>query len=342
MYLRPGIRPKHLFHNSWRFVLLITLWSTLVVYVHEFRDFEAIGMPILPVTTIGIAVSLYLGFKSSSAYKRWWEARTIWGDIINDSRNWANHVLSLIYDVHKDVDPTLAKEFVYRHLAWVNALAHQMRRPTRLKESRSTHTFDHRRVFEDLDFHQNPESFEKFLSHEERAYFSQFANPATQILRKQGERIREVLRDGHLDSYRHVEMMRILGQLYHSQGGCERIKNTPFPRQIANFGLIFTWSFIFLLPLAFVGVFDSTTEALNMSELLTHEYMFTMVPFTVLISWIFFLMEKVSDSTEDPFEGGATDVPISAICRIIEIDLKQMVGEQDVPEPLQPVDGVLY
>ena len=79
-----------------------------------------------------------------------------------------------------------------------------------------------------------------------------------------------------------------------------------------------------------------------MATLLSHEYMFTMVPFSVLISWIFFIMEKVSDTVEDPFEGGITDVPISAICRNIEIELGQMVGADDVPEPLEPVDGVLY
>ena len=79
-----------------------------------------------------------------------------------------------------------------------------------------------------------------------------------------------------------------------------------------------------------------------MEGLLAHEYMFTMVPFTVLISWIFFTMEKVSDSVEDPFEGGVNDVPISALCRMIEIELKQMLGSDDVPAPLEPIDGVLY
>ena len=290
-------------------------------------------MPILPVTTIGIAVSLYLGFKSTSAYNRWWEARMIWGGIINDSRNWANHVCNLIYDEEKEPDPDLIKEFIDRHLAWVNALAHQLRRPTRLKASRYTYAFDHRRIFEDRDFHQNSESYQRFLSAAELQYVSSYANPATHILRRQGDRLREILRDGLLDNYRHVQMMSILENCYQAQGKCERIKNTPFPRQIADFGLLFTWTFIFLLPLAFVGVFESSSQTLKLSELVSHEYMFTLVPFTVLISWMFFLMEKVSDSTEDPFEGGVTDVPVSALCRTIEIDLKQMAGAKKVPEP---------
>jgi putative membrane protein len=136
--------------------------------------------------------------------------------------------------------------------------------------------------------------------------------------------------------------MEIIDSLLRTQGACERIKNTPFPRQIANFGLVFTWIFIILLPLALVDAFERETALHHMGSLLAHEYMFTMVPFTVLISWIFFTMEKVSDSVEDPFEGGVTDVPISTLCRVIEIDLKQMAGSEDVPAPLEPVDGVLY
>jgi ion channel-forming bestrophin family protein len=80
----------------------------------------------------------------------------------------------------------------------------------------------------------------------------------------------------------------------------------------------------------------------SFSIIATHEFMYTLVPFTLLILWVFFMMEKISDSSEDPFEGGVHDVPISALCRTIGIDLRQALGETDVPPPLQPVDDVLY
>jgi putative membrane protein len=161
-------------------------------------------------------------------------------------------------------------------------------------------------------------------------------------LRRQGDRLRALVQEGFLDSYRQVAMMGILAACYDMQGACERIKNTPFPRQIANFGLMFTWVFIFLLPLAFVDIFESETDLHILSTDRSLEYVLVMVPFTVLISWVFYIMEKVSDSTEDPFEGATTDVPISTLCRVIEIDLKQMLGAEDVPEPLAPIDGVNY
>ena len=70
--------------------------------------------------------------------------------------------------------------------------------------------------------------------------------------------------------------------------------------------------------------------------------MFSLVPFAMLISWIFFMIEKVGDSSEDPFEGGVNDVPISALFRVTEVDLLQDLGETNIPSLLEPVDDVLY
>lgn len=342
MYVRRGVNVRHLFHSSWPFLIAVTLWSALVIYLNEFLNIPAVSIPIAPVTTIGIAVSLYLGFKSTSAYNRWWEARQIWGDIVNRSRDWGNSVFNLIHAEGKPVDPEIPRELIVRHLAWVNALAYQLRSRSRLRSSTSTQIFDHRRVFSDASYHQDPESYRQHLSAEEIAEVEEKANVATHLLRRQGDRLRQLAEDGFLDSYRHVAMMAMVGAFYDGQGKCERIKNTPFPRQIANFGLMFTWVFILLLPLAFVDIFESETKLHDLPSMMAAEYMLVMVPFTVLISWVFFIMEKVSDSTEDPFEGGVTDVPISAICRTIEIDLRQMMGAEDVPGPMEPTDGVLY
>jgi putative membrane protein len=217
-----------------------------------------------------------------------------------------------------------------------------LRAQSRLKEANITRIFGHRRVFEEDHFHQTAESYRNHLSAGEAADLEKYSNKATQLLRRQGDRLRALAEDGLLDSYRHVAMMAMLGAFYDAQGKCERIKNTPFPRQVANFGLLFTWVFIVLLPLAFVDMFEAEAKLHSLSTRLTLDYVLVMVPFTVLISWVFFVMEKVSDSTEDPFEGGVTDVPISALCRTIEIDLKEMLEAKEIPEPLKPVDGVLY
>ena len=124
MYVRRGIRIKHMLNDSWSFFVLVAAWSTVIVSLHEIWGFTWLVMPVLPVTLIGIAVSLYLGFKSVSAYNRWWEARKAWGSIVTNSRIWTMQVQSQIYAESRDIPAEVAKELIYRHLAWINAVAY--------------------------------------------------------------------------------------------------------------------------------------------------------------------------------------------------------------------------
>jgi putative membrane protein len=342
MYVRRNIRASHVFNDSWRFLLAVGLWSGLIVYLFKFQDAEFLAVPFLPVSTIGIAVALYLGFKSNSSYGRWWEARQIWGAIINDSRSWGNVVCHLVHDESGRVDHGAQRDLIRRHIAWVNALAYQLRITTRLKVKQETRIFDYRRDMEHHDFHQRKESYLRYLESEEIEIVEKCTNPATQILRLQGAEIRDLTLDGQLDTYREVAMTDMISRFYDSQGKCERIDKTPFPRQIAFFGTVFTWLFVVLLPFGFLDAFQKEVGQHNLVGWIADDYMFALVPFVMLISWVFYIMEKVSDSTEDPFEGGVHHVPVSALSTTIEIDLKQMIGMDDVPEPLKPIGDVLY
>ena len=125
--------------------------------------------------------------------------------------------------------------------------------------------------------------------------------------------------------------MATLEEAYNLQGKCERIKNTPLPRQYAYFSKVFTWIFIILLPFGMVGEFAK----------MGHGLIWLTVPFCVLISWVFITMEIVGDNSEDPFEGFVNDVPMTALCRTIEIDLREMLGETELPEKIKPVNDVL-
>jgi len=69
---------------------------------------------------------------------------------------------------------------------------------------------------------------------------------------------------------------------------------------------------------------------------------FAAVCLSVLVSWIFITIDKVGSNSEDPFEGRFTDVPMTAICRTIEIDLKDMLDEESLPEKIAPKKNILY
>lgn len=344
MYVRGGLAGRDVAWDSWAVILIAGLWATLVVLIRITDWLPTIAVPRTAVSTMGIVVSVYLGFKSTSAYARWWEARTVWGSIINDSRAWANAALALVgpADAIGGPDATASRALVRRHLAWVNALAYQLRRTSVLKVSRVQHVFDYRRADTHAIFTASPECYRRHLPEGEAAEVEGRSNPAVHIARRQGSQIAALLDGGAIDNNRAVELIAIQNRLIGYQGACERIKNTPFPRQITYFGRIFTWIFIVLIPL---GSFDAFIDevARHLTAPADQErFALIVIPFTIVVSWLFYMVEKVGESCENPFEWGSTDVPIAALTRSIEIDLLELMGAEDIPAPLAPRDGVLY
>jgi len=322
MYVKRKISFGLILRFAWKNLLFFTVWAFAVVQTHHWiahnDNYDLnIGIPFLPLSTIGIAVAFYIGFKNNSSYDRFWEARKIWGGIVNYSRTWGNHVMSFLSNTYTESDESSTiqayqKELIYRHIAWMYALKHQLRRKSSfsMKIGKSV-----KKLSEGQPERGNWDGdVLPFLNAEEYSFMTNKANPATQIIRKQGEILKKVADELRLiDEFRYMEMMRILEEFYNLQGKCERIKNTPFPRQYAHFSSIFTWIFLLLLPFGLVELFAG----------MGHNFAIVAVPFSVLISWIFYTMETVGDSSEDPFEGFINDVPMTALCRTIEIDLRE-------------------
>ncbi|MCR5888650.1 hypothetical protein LRS06_12915 [Hymenobacter sp. J193] len=322
MYIRNNLRWRLIWKGAWRNILIFTLYSLLVCIIYGPIDFHSLAIPWQPVATLGIAVSFYIGFKNSGSYDRFWEGRQIWGGIVNASRTWAIQALEFVTSVVDapgvEAPAASAAELtdrhrclVYRHVAWCNALRLQLRRQPELWDTEVA----------------------PFLQPEESEKMRRFRNPPAQLLRQQAADLR-ILREerGLLNDFQHVTMMNSLEQLYTLQGGCERIKNTPFPRQYAFFSYVFVWLFAALLPLGLIGEFAHMGP----------DHIWLTVPFSVLVSWVFNTIEVVGHTSENPFENQMNDVPMTALCRSIEIDLREMLGETDIPPKLEPINDILY
>ena len=134
-----------------------------------------------------------------------------------------------------------------------------------------------------------------------------------------------------VDDFRHMELQNLLNEFYALQGKCERIKKFPFPRQYGYMSFLFVGLFIFLLPFGLVHEFHQMGAVVSWMA----------IPFTVIIGWVYLVMELVGDYSENPFEGLGNDIPMLALCRTIEIDLREMLGEEDIPEPIPTANGVL-
>jgi putative membrane protein len=337
MYVKRNISWKVVLSFAWRNVLFFAIYGFLVAFIHHNLSHKGINIaiPFLPISTIGIAVAFYVGFKNNQSYDRFWEGRKIWGGIVNYSRTWGNAVLSFVTLKHTNGDISKAemeqhhKILIYRHLAWINALRLQLRRP-------SIFSINYKKGSSKFYLGApGTEEWKKcvgcFLEHEENEDLKSRKNVATQLVRNQGRHLKKLEELGLIEDFRHMELMGYLEESYNLQGKCERIKNTPLPRQYAYFSGLFVWAFILLMPFGLVGEFAS----------MGHDTIWLMIPIYVLVSWIFITMEVVGDNSEDPFENFVNDVPMTALCRTIEIDLKDMLDEENLPEKIKPKNNIL-
>jgi putative membrane protein len=323
--------------KDFRFILLWhfarkNLFRTLLVSIAAIVSYKILGctfiaVPFLPIGTIGTAVAFYVGFKNNQAYDRLWEARRLWGGIVNTSRNFSAQMIAIVDD------KALVKELLYRHIAYVNILRLQLRKTVEWATSKENlhQTFQGERAeLEAFDI-----GLKRILEENNKSqYFEQLRvknNVASGLLKMQILDLTKMKRAKTIDDFEHSDLVKHINELFNLQGGCERIKNTPLFRQYSIFSRVFVKLFIFLVPF---GLLNSMNELGEYGILLT-------IPFSLLISWVFYTMEQIGEFSENPFDNSVNDIPISAICRTIEIDIKEMLGETNLPEKMSPENDVL-
>lgn len=300
----------------------------LIVSLISYYSHIKLAIPWGPLGVIGIAVAFYLGFKNNSSYDRTWEARKIWGSIVNNSRTFGAASLAFVQGKN---DKEIQKELIYRHIAWLTILRYQLRLSKewehfekRIRGLYSPNVDEHYN-------HQLKSQLSHFISKNEIESLFATSNRATQILKIQAIRLQELKDLGYYEDFRHMEFHKLITSFFEDQGKSERIKNFPFPRQYASVAVWITFVFCALIPFGILDAFKSAGEQ-----------MLWICPFfTGLITWIFFLMEKIGDYSENPFEGTYNDIPITSIARSIEIDLREMLNDSDIPKPINPENGFL-
>lgn len=325
---------KQVFFWTRRELYIFLLIAALPTAAYELLDCKQLVLPWLPIALIGTAVAFIVGFKNNATYDRLWEARKVWGAIVNVSRTWAIQARDLPMCSRSDEAALHAvqRRLVLRHVGWLTALRYQLRQPRGWESMQLPRNREFSRYYTVPEWAGDlRERLGPYLDAAERDTVLAAANPATQLLAAQSADIRLLHEQGWLSDYRHVQLARVLGLLYDEQGKCERIKNFPYPRQFATLNLYFVWIFIVLLPFGLVQEFAKLGAG----------FVWLTIPFAALVSWIFHTMDAIGEATSNPFEGGANDIPMAALSRTIEIDLLQMIGEQELPAPVQPQNNIL-
>jgi putative membrane protein len=306
MIVRRSLRLKWFIQIEGWNLLFFVFYGYLVCVLNLQFFFELLAFPFTGISVIGTAVAILLGFRNNEAYGRFWEARTAWGDLTNASRNFASQVIGYIQppigqELQSEPAQDYHRELIYRHLAFVNALRLQLRQE------------------------ETWEELKPFLSESEFQELPIAVNKATLLNHGQSLRLRELYSNGWILQRAYVlGLMETIKEFFTCQGKCERIKNTPLPRPYGIFTKAFVWVFVLLLPFGLIQHLGWGT-----------------LPIYVVLATIFTIIERIGRRTEDPFENKFEDIPMTALCRNIEIDLRQQLGESSIPPPMKPVDGIL-
>ena len=288
-------------------LLALVGWDVLIVLAFKVMHWEWVGSRHVPLALYGSAIGIIVGFRNNSAYMRWWEARTLWGSIVNNSRSLGRQAMSTMH-----CDPTrncedepalesLRREIIHAQIAYVHALRQQLRGLDPLAEING------------------------LLDPALHAQLTGEKNVALTIQRAIGLMLRTAKRSGWIDPLEWQAMDRNLDDLADAQGGAERIKNTPMPKQYDFFPMLFVQIYCLLLPIGMV-------EQLGW---------FTPLGST-LVGFMFLALDKIGRDLEDPFDNKIYDIPLTAICKTIEINLRQLLGETTLPAPEVPIRGVLW
>ena len=285
-------------------LLLLALYDVAVVVAYQVLHWDWVALPHIPLALYGSAIGVILGFRNNSSYARWWEARTLWGAIVNNSRSWARQVTTTMRPLR--AEETVAMKamqvrMLHLQIAYVHALRQQLRGLSPWEE------------------------IERVLPEGEIGELREAKNPAVALQEKMGMLLGGCLDREWISELQWRAMDESLNDLADAQGGTERIKNTPMPKQYDYFPQLFVHIYCAMLPLALV----------------TNMGWFTPLGST-LVGFIFLALDKIGRDLEDPFDNTIYDVPLTAITTTIETNLRQTLGERELPEPEVPVRGVLW
>jgi putative membrane protein len=290
-------------------LLLLAGFDVAIVLAYKALHWDWVALPHIPLALYGSAIGIILAFRNNSAYSRWWEARTLWGSVVNNSRSWGRQIVTGMRAAAPSEASELKqtkKHLVYLQIAYVHALR------------------QHLRGLEPWD-DISPTLTSAGMSTDELTALKLHKNVPLAIQVRMGAILDDCLERGWMDPMQWRAMDESLNDLADAQGGNERIKNTPMPKQYDYFPQLFVQIYCVLLPLALVTTMGWFTPLGS-----------------TMVGFMFLALDKIGRDLEDPFDNTIYDVPMTAMTTSIEINLRQMLGETELPEAIKPVAGVLW
>ncbi|WP_372741377.1 bestrophin family protein [Neptunomonas sp.] len=274
-------------------IIIVTLLGAGVAVTQHFHPSIFPSFTLAPFALLGVALSLFLGFRNNACYDRWWEARKQWGQLIVDSRSLSRQVVSYI-DVHSKGGAETQKRIIYLTIAFNHALRHQLRG--------SDPWID----------------IEKYLEPDDIEILSQSKNLPDALLCLMGKKLGACRHKLLLSDYLIQSIDNRITSMAGVQAACERIQNTPLPFAYMLLVQRTVYLYCFILPFGIVAPLGLLTPL-----------------FCAIVAYTFFGLDALSEGLEEPFGLSANDLALTAMSRTVEINLLEILGEIELPEPIK-------
>jgi ion channel-forming bestrophin family protein len=286
------------------------LWAVAAPVLYEITDDSRLVVPFAPVGALGGALAIFIAFRNNTAFGRWNEARVAWQNVMVASRVLTRQVVASTHSsaaagtATEEVANGFARESATRLIAFAIVLMGHVRANT-----------DWDRVV-------------GLIGVQETQRLRGSANAPNMVLTQQSVRIKDAIRDGVLGQFDPISMEPQMAALNGAAGVIERIKHTPTPRQYDYFTRRFVELFSVLVPFGLLSLVPNA--------------IWWVVPLSLVLSGVYIIMAVTGQANDEPFEGRFTDVPMAALCRDIERDLLEQLGDTTLPPRMEPVDGYLW
>ncbi|RNL49757.1 bestrophin family protein [Pedobacter jejuensis] len=291
MLLIQNIRLTRILRNTWKVDLIMIASCTVAYFVRAYLIAHHFEIPSIIPTVLGTAIAFFIGFNNNQAYDRWWEARKVWGALVNDSRSYTRALLNYV-----DGEDECVRRMIYRHIAFLYALKASLRG-----------TVD--------------EIYIKYLTEDDLKEIENHKNTHNAILNIQSRDLQKLSKANAIDGFRFMEINEMLVRFSDSMGMSERIKNTIFPTTYSYLTKVFIWLFV----VTFTLVISQSAGVAS-------------IFLGWLIGFVFVSTQINGMSLIDPFESNSAGVPLNQITRTIEINLLQMLGDEEIPDPVKPIN----
>lgn len=277
MLLNKGISISYFLRLIKWDILAIVIYATVIGLLDHYLFLKGFEIPLAIPALVGTLISLLLAFRTSQSYERWWEARTIWGAIVNDSRTLVRQLLLFLPE--DEEKQGIVQRFAERQFVWCFVLTAGLRKVS--------------------------------LDHDSRRYIERHHlesdNLPNLLLSEHAKELRLLSGKYRLDPNVVVQLDATLQRITDSMGGCERIKNTVFPR---SYGVLIHFLIYVLMSILPFGLEDD--------PFLLEIIVASLVPI------LFIAIERTAIIMQDPFEDKPTDTPMITLSSTIERNLREM------------------